>query len=413
MPDYSFKAVDQMGKIKTGVRFAASVSELRASLKQTGFSLLKARQGKGLSELMDSLSTLQFGGITRPQLIELSNNMGVMLKAGVPLVTAIDELREDAGTGYIKALLGSVLENISAGDTLYQAMARRRSDFSPLYLNLVKIGEETGHLNEIFFNISRHYKRIDDLVRNVRKAMLYPLFVFIALIIATFVFLIYVFPPLFTLLDDFEVELPMITKIVMAVASTLQEQWMYIITGVVGFFITFFLLRSYKKTKFLLDWIEIRFPFLSRVLIQIHMTFFLRYLALMLSSGIDILRGLDYSSQSVMNLDVRKQLAGCRYRIMEGEMFSQSLRHLSIIPNTVIRMISVGESSGNLPEQMEYLADLYNENLERLMATVIAMIEPILILTMAGLALALIMGVLLPIYNMVSTLSSGVGTGGM
>ena len=411
MPDYSYKAADPLGKIKSGVRFANSVNELRENLRLVGYSLISSSQGRG-SVIIEALKGIQLGGITRAQLIEFCTNMAVMLNAGVPLVSVLNELREDASTGYLQVVIGDILENITAGDSLYQAMEKRPRDFDTLFINLIKIGEETGQLSEIFLNIAKHYKRIDDLIRNVRKAMLYPAFVLVALLLAAFVFLTMVFPPLFTMLNQFEVELPMITKIVMGVSSSLKDFWVVYIGGSALLVVLVIILRKYKPTRYWFDWFEIKTFFIRNVFLQLHMTFFLRYLALMLTAGVDILRGLDLSARSVTNLVVQKELLGCRQRIIEGAMFSQSLRQIRFIPNTVIRMVAVGETSGNLPEQMDYLANVYNERLERVIGVALAMLEPILVFTMAGLALSLIMGVLLPLYNMISTLSTGVGSGG-
>ena len=412
MPDYSYKAADPSGKIKSGIRFANNVNELRETLRQIGYSLIDANQGRG-SAIIETLKGIQLGGITRSQLIELCTNMAVMLNAGVPLITVLDELREDASTGYIQVVLGDLLENITAGDTLFKAMSKRPKDFPTLFINLIQIGEETGQLSEIFLNIATHYKRIDDLIKNVRKAMLYPAFVLVALIVAAFVFLTLVFPPLFSLLKEFDVELPLITRIVMGVSSSLKDFWVYYIGGTALTIVIITILRKYKPTRYGFDWLEINIFFIKKVFLQLHMTFFLRYLALMLTAGVDILRGLDLSAFSVSNTVVQKELLGCRQRIIEGAMFSQSLKQVRFIPNTVIRMVAVGESSGNLPEQMDYLANVYNEQLERIIGVALAMLEPILVFIMAALALSLIMGVLLPLYNMISTLSTGVGSGGL
>jgi len=205
----------------------------------------------------------------------------------------------------------------------------------------------------------------------------------------------------------------MITKIVMAVSTSLKDYWIVYLGGSALFIMVVIILRKYKPTRYWFDWVEIKIFFIRNVFIQLHMTFFLRYLALMLTAGVDILRGLDLSACSVTNFVVQKELLGCRKRIIDGAMFSQSLKQISFIPNTVIRMVAVGESSGNLPEQMDYLANVYNERLERIISVALAMLEPILVFTMAGLALSLVMGVLLPLYNMVSTLSTGVGSGGL
>lgn len=410
MPDYSYKAADTTGNIKSGVKFAANEEQLRNMLAQEGLSLISVRLGAGFNAL-NALKLIQPGGMTRLQIIELFTNISVMLKAGVPLITCLDELREDAEP-YIKMVLGVIRDGLTEGGTLHQVMGRRKKDFDGLILNLIQIGEESGYLSEVFENIAKHYRRIDDLIRNTRKAMIYPFFVLVALLFAGFVFLTYVFPPLFTILVEYDVELPLITQVVMSVATVLQDFWVLCLVGVAALIAGFIVMRRYAPTRYPMDWLEIRLPLIQKVFIQLHMTFFLRYMAMMLTAGVDILKALELSANSVSNLVVRKRLSGIRENIVEGSMFSQALGGIGFIPNTIIVMVAVGESSGNLPEQMEYLSEVYNEKLERIISAALAILEPLLIFIMAGLVLAMVMAVLLPLYNMVSTLSTGIGTGG-
>jgi len=408
MPQYSFKASDQKGRIKTGTIFAYNNDDLREKLRQDNLLLIEITEGKKYV-LLEALQTSQPGGLSRKQLIEFSNNVGIMLNAGVPLITALEELREDADNKYIQKLLGEITENIQSGDSLNAALQKRPKDFPELYISLVKIGEETGRLSDIFFNCAKHYKRIDDLIKSTRKAMLYPAFVMVALILASFVFLALVFPPLFELLDDLGVELPLITQIVMAISIGLKNHWFLVIMLLIAFIALIVALRRYKPTRYWFDWAEIKIPILKSLMIQLRMTFFLRYLALLLNAGIDILKGLELANESTNNLVVQEKMAEARQKVIEGGQFSKSLKQIDFVPNTVIRMISVGETSGTLSDQMNYLADVYNEELESRIDAAIAMLEPVLIFVMAGLALALVMAVLLPLYNMVSTISTSAG----
>jgi len=410
MPDYAYKAADTGGAIVKGVRFANNEDELAIHLKDAGLYLVEFKEARA-QEIRDILEGIQIGGVKRRDLVEFSTNMGVMVKAGVPLMTALNELREDIDIKYFKKILGQMIEDVQGGDNLYVAMSKQPKVFPELYVNVIQIGENTGGLDAAFFDLARHYKRIDDLIRNVRKAMIYPAFVVIALIVAALVFLTLVFPPLFTLLREFNVPLPTVTKVVMAVSHVLQARWLVVLLCIVAFLIIFFVLRRYKTTKYYIDWCELNFPFIRGLFIQMRMAFFMRYLAMLVSGGVDILRGLELSIQSVNNLVMQKYFTAARQRVIEGDLLSDSLRKIRFVPNMVSRMIGIGEEAGNLPEQMEYVADYYNEELERKIAVYLALMEPILIFLMAAMALALIMGVLLPLYDLVSTLSSGVGTG--
>jgi len=410
MPDYAYRAANASGEIIKGFRFANNDTELATALKESGLHLLESTEGKARG-LLDQLQDVNIGGLSRADLIEFSNNMGVMIKAGIPLLHAFGELRDDAVNKYFKKVLGEVIGDIMAGDSLHEAMAKKGRVFPMLYVNVVQIGENTGGLDEVFFDLSRHYKRIDDLINNVRKAMLYPAFVVIALLLAAFVFLTMVFPPLFDLLKDFEVPLPTVTRVVMGVSDVLQNQWPWLLAGIIGFVIVFILLRRNKETKYYIDWVELNIPYVRRLFILLRLAFFMRYLAMLLSAGVDILRALQLGIESVNNLVIQRFLEGCRQRIIEGDLLSESMRGTRFIPNMVTRMIAIGEESGNLPEQMEYVADHYNEELERRIAVALALMEPLLLFMLAGLALALVMGVLLPLYDLVSQLSTGVGGG--
>lgn len=410
MPDFAYKAADAGGSIVSGVRFANTIDDLTVNLKAAGLFLVEAKEARG-QQLAGFFDKLYLRSVSRRELIEFSNNMGVMIRAGVPLMQGLNELREDIENKYFKKVIGDMIESIQGGDHLYEAMAKQPKVFPELYVNVVQIGENTGSLDTAFFDLARHFKRIDDLVRNVRKAMIYPAFVLTALIGAAIVFLTLVFPPLFSLLVEFHVPLPGVTRVVMAVSSVLQSHWLLIVCLAVGVVIVFIALRKNKKTKYYIDWCELNFPVLRALMVQLRMAFFMRYLSMLVSAGMDILRSLDLAIRSVNNQVVQKYLTAARQRVIEGDLFSDALRRLRFIPHMVSRMIAIGEQAGNLPEQMEYVADHYNEELERKITIALALMEPILIFLLAAMALALVMGVLLPLYNLVSQLSTGVGTG--
>ena len=412
MPDYSYKAADSRGAIIKGIYFANNGQELANYLKSAGLHLIEFKEAKA-RQFLKLFEDIQIGGVSRRELVEFSNNMGVMFKAGIPLVQSFNELREDTENRYFKKALGEIINDIEAGDTLYEAMGKKPRIFPELYIRVIQIGENTGRMDSAFFDLARHFKRIDDLVKNVRKALIYPSFVVLALIGASFVFLTMVFPPLFSMLTDFDVPLPTITKVVMAVSNTLKDHGLIVLLCIIVFGVLFIGLRRYKNIKYYMDWFELHIPYIKSLLMQLRMSFFMRYFAMLLSAGMDILRSLELASASVNNLVVHEFLTSSRERVIEGEFLSDSLRNKRFVPHMVARMVAIGEESGNLPEQMEYVADYYDEELQRRITIALALMEPILLVIMAGLALALIMGVLLPLYNLVSQLSAGAGGGGM
>jgi type II secretory pathway component PulF len=334
-----------------------------------------------------------------------------MLRAGVPLVQSLSELHEDMDNRYFKKVIKSLIDNITAGDSLNEAMARETRTFPEIYINVIAIGEETGLLDNVFFDLARHFKRIDDLILQTRKAFIYPSFVILALFLAAYVYLSMVFPLLFSLLEQFEVELPLITVIMQKLSDFMQAWWPYVFSGLTLLLVLFILSRKLNTVRYWFDWCELNLPGIKKVFIQLRMAFFMRYMSMLLGAGIDTLRGMELAIQSMNNLVLRKIMSGCHSEISAGSMLSDAFRKRKIIPRMVTRMISVGEEAGNVSKQMEYVADQYEEDLTRRISWALAIMEPVLIFILAGLALALIMGILLPIYDLVTELSSQVNTG--
>jgi len=411
MPDYSFVAADARGALVKGLRFANSEDELASLVRSSGLHLLESREAGGFS-LQRVLEQIQIGRVKRRDLIDFSNNMGVMFRAGVPLIAALEEIRQDMEHKRFQRVIGEIIQDIQSGDSLHDAMAKRPRVFPALYTNVVAIGENTGALDAVFFDLAKHFKRLDDLVKNVRKAMMYPAFILTALLLAGYVFLAIVFPPLFQLMKDFNVPLPLVTVVVMGVSTFLKNNAIFILIAVIVLVVLYITARRYERTRYYVDLVELNFPLLKTVIIQLRVAFFMRYLSMLLSAGMNILRALELATESVNNLVIQRFLKASREQVIEGGFLSDSLRGIRYFPNMVTRMISIGEQSGNLPEQMEYVADYYNEELERRIAIALALMEPLLLFALAGVALALVMGVLLPLYNLVSDLSTSVGTGG-
>ena len=405
MPDFSYKATDANGAIITGTRLAASEAELTAHLHQAGLHLLELKEIR-FRAMRTFWETLTLGAVSRRELIEFSNNMGVMLRAGVPLIQSLSELHEDMGNRFFKNVIKGLINNIGAGDNLHEAMARFPKTFPEIYVSVIAIGEETGMLDNVFFDLARHYKRIDDLVLQTRRAFIYPAFVVGALLLVTYVYLFIVFPMLFSLLEQFDLELPLITIILQSISTFMQAWWPFILGCLIIFVLFFVLSKKLKVLELWLDWCELNLPGVKRVFIQLRMAFFMRYMAIMLGAGINVLRAMELATKSANNIILKRVLTNCLYEVTGGTSLSEAFRSKKIIPNMVTRMIVVGEESGKISEQMEYVAEQYEEDLTRRISWALAFLEPALIILLAVLALTLIMGILLPVYDLVTEFSN-------
>ena len=407
MPEYSFKATDMHGRISHGIRTARDIDDLEFRLQQGGLELLSGKEVQQ-GRLFTFLRSLRVGRVKRSELIEFSNNMKVMLAAGVPLVDAMMELRSDQSNRYFDKVLESLIEGVQSGESLHRAMAKWRRVFPSLYTNIIEIGENTGKLDSVFGELVTHYKRIEDLKKNARKAMIYPTFVLFTLVLVAIVFLGKVFPIIFRMFEEFEIKkLPAITEFFLDLSHLIQTGWYYIIGCIILFLVLIFILRRIRFSRYYFDWLEINTPFFKAFFQELRMAFFARYLATLQKSGVDILKSLELAAGSINNMVLQKIMDRCREDVLAGKHLSESLRSNSrLVPNMVIRMIAVGEAAGTLPEQLEFVASYYDERLERRIAIFLALLEPILIVLLAGIGLALVMAILMPMYEFLGQLFS-------
>jgi type IV pilus assembly protein PilC len=399
MPQYAYKAVDSRGNMVKGRRVADSELELADLLRRTGMELLKARPISSL-RLFSSLQNVQFGSVSRMELIEFSNNIGVMLKGGVPLVEALSELREDQSNRYFKNILDNIVEQIEGGLSLNEALKNHPKAFPKVYANIVEIGENSGRLDNVFFDLARHFKRIEDLAKNARKAMIYPAAVLLILIAVSIFFLVKVFPTMFALLTAFKVEkLPPLTSAFLWLSTFLQDNLLWIFLGGVAFVIGIHVLRRIPSTRYYFDWLELRLPYIRGFFLQLRMATFARYLSMLQAAGVQIIPSMELATQAVHNLVIERLLKHSLERIIEGNALSATLRGGSLIPHMVVRMIAVGETAGTLPEQLEFVANYYDEGLERKIAVAMAVMEPVMILILACMTLSLIIALFEPMYG--------------
>ena len=190
----------------------------------------------------------------------------------------------------------------------------------------------------------------------------------------------------------------------------MQAWWPFVFGGIILFIVLFILSRKLDTVRYWFDWCELNLPGIKKVFVQLRMAFFMRYMSMLMGAGINTLRGLELAILSMNNIVLRRIMSGCYHDVTAGSMLSDAFRKKKIIPRMVIRMIAVGEQAGNISKQMEYVADQYEEDLTRRISWALTIMEPLLIFMLAAMALALIMGILLPIYDLVGELSNQVNS---
>lgn len=340
--------------------------------------------------------------LSRTAQAELLSNISLMLRAGVPLTTALEETAASLDIPEVTIDLNDMITSIQGGATFSEAADRYRHIFPETVIYLIRIGEETGKLDEMLKDASEHLKRIQSIVSDTKQALLYPAFVFVTMGAGFLFWFYYVVPKILTLFKEMDASLPPLTVFVMNVSYFVQDYFLHILFGLALTVVT--VTSAYKGSRQfrkIIDGLLLKLPLSGTIISASVLAFITEYFSLLIRVGIDILQSVSILKESIKNEIYREKLGEVRESLTRGEGISDSFKSAVIFPSFVTRMIGIGEMSGTLSDQLSYIAEEYRNKLSLIVATIGKVLEPI-VLIIAGVMFAIIIGaLLLPIYDLV------------
>lgn len=337
---------------------------------------------------------------------ELLSNMALMLRSGMPISTALLEAAGSADLNEISTDIEDMISSIKSGMSLSETAAKYKYIFPKTILHLIRIGEETGTLDEMLKEGADHLKRIETIVSDTKQALMYPSFVFVALGAGMIFWFYFVVPKIINLFKEMDVVLPPLTVFLVNVSEFVQSYFLHILLGTaVTVPLVIAVYKGNKSFKKTLDLLLLKLPVVGAIISASTLAFITEYLALLLRAGLDILRSVSILQESISNEIYREKLGEILESIKRGEEIAGSFSNTNLFPSFVTRMIRIGETSGTMTEQLTYIADEYKSKLTILVSTIGKAIEP-LVLVIAGVMFAVIIGgLLLPIYDLVGQIS--------
>ena len=403
MNSYSYKALDAKGDLIRGVLEADNSSSVHENLTTRNLYVLYVKESSViLKKITDRFITWR---IRRKDIIEFSSNLSIMIRAGVPILTAIDDIIDTIDNEHLKATIGDIKKNIEMGARLSDALELHKVVFPDILIRLVRVGEETGRLEESLSEVSDHLQKLEDLASTVKRALIYPLFSLITTGAALIFWLAYVLPKIMQVIRDLGVKMPLLTKILYELSKITEKYWyIFLIIPV----LIFFVLQAMKlrpATRYYLDYMKIKTPIIKLLIYNKLLALFSEQLRLLITAGITIDRSLDVAAEVMGNEVFKKAILDSKMNIVAGNRISDSLSAHSIFPPLFIRMVSIGESSGNLDKQFGFLATHYYKLVDDFADKVGKMIEPILIISLGCLMGIMVAGVLLPMYDVFTKLA--------
>jgi type IV pilus assembly protein PilC len=360
--------------------------------KSAGFTMPKFAGGGRVSTKDMAIFTRQFA---------------TMISAGLPLVQCLDILAKQASKPSFGRVISDVTREVEAGSTLADALGKHKIVFDDLYRNMVAAGEAGGVLDEILMRLATHIEKADALKRKVQGAMVYPAVVLTVALGATAFMLIFIIPTFAKMFSDFGGELPLPTKIVLALSSLLKAFWWVIVLLIIGGFI--FVQRYYatENGRRVIDQLLLKLPVLGDVLLKGVIARFTRTLGTLISSGVPILSGLEITARTAGNKVVSEAIMTARASIREGETVAAPLKNSGVFPPMVVQMISVGEQTGALDEMLTKIATFYEAEVDSAVETMTSIIEPVMIVVMGGIVGGMVVAMYLPMFKLISVVAAG------
>lgn len=345
--------------------------------------------------------------VERKFLAEWLNNLSMMIKAGMPLITALEESAFSVDNPDFEADIRDIVLSIQRGANFSTAVEQKRRIFPGTVIHLIKIGEESGTLDDRLNDAAEHLIRIQAIISDTKQALMYPFFVCITMGAGMIFWFYYVVPKIVALFQDMDVSLPPLTLFVIGVSEFVQANILEIIAStVIGGLLITGLYKSSKPCKKAIDYLLLKTPVAGTLIQASILAFITEYFSLLLNAGIDIIHSIKILETSVDNEIYKEKLTEIKHSLASGTPISESFTRTKVFPKFICRMISIGEMSGTLPDQLNYIAEDYKNKLTRLVAALGKTIEPV-VLVVAGIMFAIIMaGLFLPIYDLVGNIGN-------
>lgn len=329
-----------------------------------------------------------------------SRQMYTLLKAGVPIMRGLAGLQESAINKSFGRVLKDIRESLDSGRELSAAMRRHPEVFSSFYMNMVRVGEATGRLEDVFLRLFDHLEFERSMRERVRTALRYPMFVMISMAIAMAVINLFVIPEFAKVYAGFKAELPLMTRILVNTSNFTVRYWPYILASMIVAGIAFRMHIATPHGKYRWDKMKLDFPIVGGIIMKGTMARFARSFALSSKSGVPIVQGLNVVAQTVDNSYIASRIEQMRDGVERGESLLRTAVMTGVFTPIVLQMVAVGEETGELDSLMDEIGGMYEREVEYELKTLSAKIEPLLITGLGVLVLILALGVFLPIWDL-------------
>jgi len=403
---FAYQARDSSGKILSGVQEAVSEDNAINTLMTRGLMVLSIQQKAG------GKVTRRLGHISETDLVLFTRQLATMIDAGLPLMTGLTALFEQADPkkqAGLQRVIGELIARVQEGDSFNEAISKHPKVFNRLYISMVKAGESGGLLAEVLDRLSSFLEETARLHKKVKSALTYPIVVVcIAFCITTFL-IVKVVPVFGQIFSDFGAKLPAPTQFLMDLSDFIRSQWWVMILIIVGIILGIrYFLHSDAGSKLWDRW-KLKMPVFGALVRKICMTRFARTFAQLIRSGVPILEVMDIVGETSGNYVIAQAIKSVRDSVEKGDHLTNAMSRQSIFPPMMLRMVAAGESTGKIDTMLEKMADFWDEEIEATLNALTSLIEPIMIVVLGTIVGGIVVAMFMPIFKLNEIVNNGHG----
>jgi len=393
---FAWTGKNRYGDVVRGERVAVSLEEATKMLEReqiTVFNLEKKR-----AEL--TIPFLKREKVRLKDLSIYSRQLSILINADLPLIQSLNILAEQTKNKYFSKVIKSIREEVEAGSTLNQAKRKFPKVFDNLYCNLVASGEQSGSLDVVLTRLAEYIEKMVKLRSQVTQAMTYPVAI-MAFAILVSIFMMWKIVPVFSnLFIELGAELPFLTLIIVSMSNFVQKYILWIFIGTIGLIILFRYINRTPQGRRAIDSVKLKTPLFGELIRKVAVSRITRTLSTLLSGGVPILESLKITSSTAGNMIIEEGVVEARRSVAEGKNFTDSLKESGQFPFMVTQMVSVGEATGTLDEMLMKIADFYDDEVSASVASLLSLLEPILLIVVGGIIGSIVISMYLPIFSL-------------
>jgi len=410
MPAFAYKAIDKKGNEMSGIVDAENETLAIAEVKNLGYFPLKIyestkRAERRAKKKKRGISEFYIGGVKNKELVIFTRQLSTLIDAGLPLLRGLNILHAQLKPSKLRDTIEEMIEDIQAGTTFSEALAKHPKIFDRLYVNMVRAGEIGGMLEVVLNRLADYAEKRQALKRRVRGAMIYPIAVMLIASGVVGFLMVKVVPVFAAIYEDFESALPGPTQLLVDVSNFMVTSWWLFLVYISGTLIFFKIIFKIPIVQRLRDRIVLKVPLIKGLVVKIAVARFSRTLGTLIASGVPILQALKIVKETIGNVVIQGAIDQVHDSIREGETIAAPLEESGVFPPMVVNMIDVGEETGSLDAMLMKVADTYDAEVEAAVSALLTMMEPMIIVFLGGIVGYIVVALYLPIFMLGDAIS--------